>query len=267
MTKSVRAQIDVPVARYTATPSWKVGQETELLYGEMVTILEEGPVFSKVQAETYRTPGYVKTKELSRNLTTRTHRVMKPLVNLYTYADFRSPVVFKLAMNSMLTFRESRETPEGTMHLFDDIGWLYAGQAALDTAVCATEYDYVDAVLAYVGLPYDWGGRMFPDCSGLVQQVLLPIVPNYPRNSRDQMAIGAEVEMGLETLKRGDLVFFMEGESRHVVVMVDDRNCVHASIASRCVIVESLASAVTAQKVYGTGEISAVRRFPWYRRR
>lgn len=261
---SLKMQVNVPFAGYYSQPNYHTELETQLLFGEEVTVIEELPVLCKVQSGLYRTPGYVETKSLRQTLYSPTHRVMWPLVNVYLRADFKSPNLQTLAMNSLLSLRESTHTPEGIMLKFDGVGWIFANEVMLDSA--AKDSDYVELLLRYVNLPYTWGGVYFPDCSGMVQQALRPRLKQCFRNCSDLIQLGMEADTDARTLMRGDMVFFMNGKSRHVVVMVDGVNCVHASILNRRVLVEPLVNVMRAQREakYGTGEISAVRRFPWY---
>lgn len=261
---SMKMQICVPVTGYYAEPNPNSELETQLLFGEEVTVIEQLPVFCKVKSELYRTPGYVETKALRREILSPTHRVVWPLVNVYHRADFKAPNPQTFAMNSVLTMRESCSTLEGIMLRFDDAGWIFANDVMLDSA--PRDADYVERLLAYVNFPYTWGGVYFPDCSGMVQQALRLQLKQCFRNCSDLILLGMEADTDTRTLKRGDMVFFMDGKSRHVVVMVDGQNCVHASILNRRVLVEPLVNVMRAQAKYGTGEISAVRRFPWYKR-
>lgn len=259
---SKEMQIAVPVTGYRAEPNLECELETQLLFGETVRILEEGPHFFKVQTDLYRRSGYVEKESLRKNIYTPTHRVMWPLVNVYARADFKTPNPQTLAMNSLLSLREAKSTPEGIMLKFDGAGWIFTDEVMLDSA--SKDSDYVELLLAYVNFPYTWGGVYFPDCSGMVQQALRPRLKQCFRNCSDLIMLGMESDTDTRTLKRGDMVFFMSGKSRHVVVMIDGQNCVHASILNRRVLVEPLVHVIQAQKKYGTGEISAVRRFPWY---
>lgn len=257
-------QVRAPVAGYHAEPSLDSEMETQLPFGTPVSLLEKGPFFSKVQASSYRTPGYVENDSISRDIFVTTHRVMKPVVNVYAGPSFKSRRLHLLPMNSLLSLRESTQTPEGIMLKFDGTGWIFAKQVMLDSV--SGDCDFVELLLAYVNFPYTWGAVDFPDCSGMVRQALLPRLKECRRNCKDLILLGMEADTDPRTLKRGDLVFFMEGSSRHVVVMVDGKNCVHASILNGYVLVEPLVNVIRAQAKYGTGEISAVRRFPWYKR-
>lgn len=256
-----KMQVSVPAAGYHREPSLDSGLETILRYGEVVDVLERGTLFSKIQSPQYSRPGFTETAALRRTIFYTDHRVMKPFVNVYAAADPKSPCLHTLEMNSLLTLRERRETTEGAMLKFDYLGWTYADETMKDSLIAESGYDYVDAATGFVNLTYLWGGL---DCSRLVQNVLLPLVKVCGRNCSDLISVGSEVDI-TTPLKRGDLVFFMQGKSSHVVIMIDGANCVHASMLNRRVLIEPLANVVKAQGKYGTGEISAVRRFPWYK--
>lgn len=262
MIGDIKMQVSVPAAGYHREPSLDSELETILRYGEVVDVLERGTLFSKIQTPQYSRPGFAETAALRRTIFYTDHRVMKPFVNVYAAADPKSPHLYTLEMNSLLTLRERRDTAAGAMLKFDHLGWTYADETMKDSLIGESGYDYVDAAIEYVNLTYLWGGL---DCSRLVQNVLLPLIKVCGRNCSDLISIGSEVDI-TAPLKRGDLVFFMQGDSRHVVIMIDSMNCVHASLLNRRVRIEPLVNVMSAQREarYGTGEISAVRRLPWY---
>ena len=86
--ESMRAAVDVP--RYVAgferqvmravvamrrMPDLRTGIETEILFGERVTVFEEADGWSWVQIARDRYVGYVRSDALSQELTLPTHRV------------------------------------------------------------------------------------------------------------------------------------------------------------------------------------------------
>lgn len=84
----------------------------------------------------------------------------------------------------------------------------------------------------FVGVPYVWGGTNLVtgvDCSGFVQQIYSHFGYTIPRVSRDQ-AVYAGVEIAMEDLASGDLVFYGDssGTVNHVAMYIGEGKIVHA---------------------------------------
>jgi cell wall-associated NlpC family hydrolase len=86
------------------------------------------------------------------------------------------------------------------------------------------------------GAPYAWGGRTDwgCDCSGLVQAVFVARGVALPRDSDQQLAVGAEVppeSMG-RGYEAGDLLFFAErGRVSHVAIWAGAGRIVHSALS------------------------------------
>ena len=84
----------------------------------------------------------------------------------------------------------------------------------------------------YIGSTYCHGGTAPPcfDCSGFVQRIYRPIVPNIPRVSRDMAQQGTPVSKN--ELVPGDLVFFATAGNRsqvtHVAIYLGQDSIIHA---------------------------------------
>ena len=103
---------------------------------------------------------------------------------------------------------------------------------------------------SYIGTPYQYGGmsRSGMDCSGLLVTAFRAAGLSLPRSSKDQSKVGLEVS--IQELKPGDLVFFAAGDSRwritHVGMITEIRSrqdirFIHAS-SSKGVIEANLMS-------------------------
>ena len=79
------------------------------------------------------------------------------------------------------------------------------------------QQDIVQKAQQYVGSTYLSGGTTPPqfDCSGFVDYILKPFVPDLPRASRDMANAGTKIRK--EDLEPGDLVFFTTTPTPNVV--------------------------------------------------
>lgn len=96
------------------------------------------------------------------------------------------------------------------------------------TTGTATGRGLVDAAMAYVGVPYVWGGEdpaTGLDCSGLVQRSLADLGVDSPRVARDQAKLGTAVPSIAAALP-GDLLIFDGGS--HIAIYVGDGRMVDA---------------------------------------
>jgi len=88
----------------------------------------------------------------------------------------------------------------------------------------------------WLGVPYLWGG-ITPagfDCSGFVRQVFAQFHVYLPRDTKDQIKVGQEVDRS--SIMIGDLVFF----KRHVGIAISRNQLVHCSLGSSGTRIQSI---------------------------
>ena len=102
----------------------------------------------------------------------------------------------------------------------------------------------VKVTKAFIGVPYRLGGTTLKgiDCSAFVQRVYGIFDVPLPRTAREQSRAG--MNLTLEELKEGDLVFFKTRRSGlHVGIYIGNHQFVHTSSQSRQAKVDSMESA------------------------
>jgi len=109
---------------------------------------------------------------------------------------------------------------------------IYNSINDFSSSYITTHESLTDTALKFINSPYIWGGRIPSgiDCSGFTQLVYKIHGISIPRDSRQQVEIGSDVNFVNET-KPGDLVFFddEQGKITHVGMIFSRGLVIHAS--------------------------------------
>jgi cell wall-associated NlpC family hydrolase len=222
--------VDGTPARVTAAttamrpkPELSCGIDTELLYGEPVSVLDRSHGWAWVKSGVDDYVGYVEEIALGASGAAPTHWVTALRTFVYSEPDMKRPAVKALSMGSRLAVTGEAET-RGTKYLLVEGGAVIAKHAApVDVPVSG---DYVGVASRFLESPYLWGGRsgFGLDCSGLVQLSMMMTGRHVLRDTDMQRAsIGSEISR--DELRRGDLVFW----KGHVAIMTDGETIIHSS--------------------------------------
>lgn len=217
------ARVTAAVTAMRPRPELSSGIDTELLFGEAVSVLDRADGWAWVKSGVDDYVGYIEESALGAAGPAPTHWVTAPRTFVYSEPDMKRPTVKALSMGSRIVVTGEAET-RGTRYLLVEGGAVIAKHVGpVDMAVSD---DYVTVASRFLESPYLWGGRsgFGLDCSGLVQLSMMMTGKKVLRDTDMQRAsIGTEIGRG--DLGRGDLVFW----KGHVAIMTDGATMIHAS--------------------------------------
>ena len=233
------ARLTVPVAGLRPKPDAASGIDTELLFGEDVTVFDRADGWAWVQAQSDGYVGYLPESALADPDDRPTHHVIVPRTFVYPGPDLRFPVSTALAMGSRISVAGEAET-RGTRYFQLADGRAVVANHCLPLGVHPSD-DYVAIAARFLETPYLWGGRsgFGIDCSGLVQMAMAMTGRAIPRDSDMQHAFFTQ-EIDRAALRRGDLVFW----KGHVGLMEDAETLLHANGHTMTVARENFDAAV-----------------------
>jgi cell wall-associated NlpC family hydrolase len=242
-----RRRVLVPVADLDRKPGGQ--RDRQILFGTLVTVLEDRDGWSFVQSLRDSYVGYVRTTALG-PARDATHVVATPATHLYETESFKSRDLAHLSFGARVTvlheLKRFWETPDGFIpksHL---------------RPVSRPFTDPVTVAQMHFGVPYLWGGNsvLGIDCSGLVQAALLACDITCPGDSDLQRAMLGQDLSEAEEARRGDL-YFWKG---HVGMVVDTETLIHANAHHMAVVYEPLRQATLRIEAQGDGPVIARKR-------
>lgn len=209
-------------------------QETQMLFGELCTIVEEKPRWNRVQLANDGAEGWVDAKMIA-PIGGKDYTAYKKAYASAAVVAF--PMTYAVSENNGQTIPLTAGTrltnySDGHFELLGvrfriDPNMVITGPLPLD------ETHLLQTVRFFLNIPYLWGGKnaMGMDCSGFTQVLMSLFGKTLPRNASEQAKQGRTVS-GIGKVKAGDLVFFAhEGEERitHVGIAIDKERVIHCS--------------------------------------
>jgi cell wall-associated NlpC family hydrolase len=241
------ARVIEAVVGLRPVPKDDCGIDTQLLFGERVSVLDRKEGWAWVKAELDSYVGYVEERALGAMGQDATHLLHAPRSFAYREPDLKRPVARALSMGSRLVVTGSANTRGTDYLLLDDHTAVIASHCRPIADDCTDDHAAVAARL--LETPYLWGGRSAfgIDCSGLVQMCLMMRGYKAPRDS-DMQANGLGKVIDAGERKRGDLVFW----KGHAAILEDRDTVIHANGHTMSVARESLDDAISRiRPVYG----------------
>jgi len=194
-----------------AEPSHRAEMVSQLLYGELVEIMEEQTEWVKVKCVHDEYVGWADSRSFH-----ETDELPKYIVVSRTLKVQLDGFDTRLPFGSLINTQE-----------IDD---------GMVTEVLDSSANHPNNLLQvylkeWMGAPYLWGGRSTfgTDCSGLVQVIFGALGIKLPRDASQQIMKGEVVQF--HEKKQGDLAFFESpsGSITHVGIVMDHESIVHAS--------------------------------------
>jgi len=221
----------VPV-RKTASDSAEM--VTQLLFGELVEVLEQDRQWRKVQNQTDGYQGWIDEKMLIPVSTdflqgiSHWEFLSSPYsAVLYREADLAFP--FKLVLGSPIPINNHLNSGDNVRLKFGDFQFVIP-RTSLRPALTPTPRSLISVSEDFLATPYLWGGRSVwgIDCSGFVQQVYQMHGINLPRDAAQQVEKGQEIPFA--QAQAGDLAFFENDKGRihHVGLLLGNGLIRHA---------------------------------------
>lgn len=136
----------------------------------------------------------------------------------------------------------------------------FALSSVVSESYLARAQDVVLSAMAFIGIPYRWGGTTPQagfDCAGLVQYVFQQTLGTLlPRTTYDMVALGMTISRG--ELMPGDLVFFntLRRPFSHVGIYIGDNRFIHAPSRGKTVEIVDMSGSYWQQRYNGARRLS-----------
>ncbi len=248
------AQVAVGMVDLRHAPAPDAMLVSQLFHGDEVRVYQTKDGWAWLQHAGDGYMGYAEAAALSEEVETSSHWVRVPRSFVFPAPDEKLPPLDALPMTARVRVVSQRDN-YSEIAWGSGFGWVPSRHLAADGEIVE---DFVATALAFIGVPYLWGGRtsLGLDCSGLVQVALNAAGMACLRDSDMQEASLGEPRPLDEPAVRGDL-FYMPG---HVAIALDAWRVVHANAHDMMTSIEPLEDLVKRVEAESGKGLTAIRR-------
>lgn len=216
-------------------------QSTQMLFGELCTVLEQKNRWNRVKLLNDGQEGWVDAKMIALMSESEYAASTESLKNA-AYVVY--PMAYAVSENNGQTIPLTAGTRLANYKngRFEVLGvWFRIDPAMVsEHALELNEQNLLNTVRFFLNIPYLWGGKnaLGMDCSGFTQIIMSLFGKHLLRNAREQVLQGMALE-DLNMAQAGDLAFFDHiglddgaadpSKITHVGIIIDPTRVVHCS--------------------------------------
>lgn len=232
--QAAKLVVNVPVANMYAEANARTPVVSQALYNEEVSVINSQHGFYLIQTQDdYQ--GWVPEKFLSRarNAASNNVQVKSLFANVFQEADIGKHVpLLTLPFGTRLPLIKVANEDWVAVALVDGkTGWIQRGDVITNPHPM-TMASMLALSHQFIGLPYLWGGvsSFGFDCSGFAQNLYKQIGILLPRDTKDQVYAPSFVNVSLQNLHQGDLLYFgWDNKVSHTGVYLGDNKFINAT--------------------------------------
>ena len=208
-------------------------QSTQMIFGELCTVLEQKPRRDRDKLNLDGQEGWVDEKMIT-PMSDDEYQSYSEALSSAAMVVF--PMAYAVSENNGQTVPLTAGTrlthyKDGRFEVLG-VGFRIDPSMVREQPYEMNQENLLQAVRFFLNIPYLWGGKnaMGMDCSGFTQTIMALFGKHLLRNASEQVTQGEPVAE-LKEAQAGDLVFFdhEDGKISHVGIVIDSERVIHCS--------------------------------------